>query len=252
MSLGWELAKQSQDKMFVNGICSDTVGLYVDRAPMPPMAEENVTEYDIPGLSGKLNQRTGTYQDITITVRCFVFDGGYHPGQIYKFLGNAKTLYFTRATDYFYQVKKVLGVTPQYQAAGKNFLNVQFVCSPFRYRKQNIPQVFTESPAVCDNIGNFYSEPVYRLTVDPELTGAAFFKVNDTQVTILNPAIQTGIVVIDLPRRKVYMEENGVLTIVQKYTTGAFWKQVLLPGYNALSWNAHVTSVSIQKNERWL
>ena len=248
----YAIAAASPDKMFLDGVCSDTVGLYVDTPPMPPMAEENVIEYDVPGLSGKLNRKTGTYQDITITVRCFVFDGGYHPGQIYKFLSNAKTLSFTRATGYFYQVKKVLGVTPQYQTSGKNFLNVQFVCSPFRYRKQNIPQAFSASPANVYNMGNIYSEPVYRLTIKSDAQ-LAIFRVNGIALQILANALDTGTIVIDIPRKKIYKESSGdVLTIVQQYTSGAFWNMTLNHGANELTWNSEITSVEVTANERWL
>lgn len=248
----YNLAAASPDRMFLNDVCSDTVGLYVDTPPMPPMPEEKVELMKTPYANGDLYGRTGMYEDITITVRCFVFDGGYHPGRIYKFLSNAKTLYFTCATDYFYQVKKVLGVTPQYQTAGKNFLNVQFVCSPFRYRRQSITQVLTESPATCDNIGNVYSEPEYRLTLAAS-TDTTALTVNGTTLAIDQSVLAYGTeLVVDVQRRIIYTEAGGVLTSVQSKTSGAFWRMVLIPGYNAISWAGGITSVEITPRTRWL
>lgn len=248
----YALASASADVMLVNGVCSRHVGLYVDTPPMPPMAEEKMEVTETPYANGDLYGRTGVYSDITLNVRCFVFDGGYHPETIYGFLSGAKKLSFGNAQEYYYVVKKVVGITPQYQQGGKNFLNVQFVCSAFRYRTQNNPIEFTESPARIVLPTNVYCEPVYKLTVDSERTGAAYFKVNDVELWVLNPAIQTGEVVVDIPRKKVYMVADGVYTIVQKYTTGSFWRQVLKPQENVLTWNDHVTAVSVTKNERWL
>ena len=248
--MSWTAATLARDKMFVNGIASDTVGLYVDTPPMPPMAAEKVITSDIAGLSGNQYTHTGVYEDITVTVRCFVFDYGYHPKLIYGFLKDAKTLYFSEAAEWYYRVKRVAGVTPQYQVDGKNVINIQFVCDPFRYRRQNIVQPFRYSPVTIRNFGNVYCEPLYKLKFDPisQAIGATF-AVNDTSLQLLD---LSGEVYVDLERKKIYKSNDGVLTIVQDQTSGKFWNMVLEPGENTMTWTEKIESVEVITNERYL
>ena len=248
--MSWTVAQLSRDKMFVNGIASDTVGLYVDTPPMPPMASEKVITSDIAGLSGNQYTHTGVYEDIVVTVKCFVFDYGYHPKLIYGFLKDAKTLYFSEAAEWYYRVKRVVGVTPQYQIDGKNVINIQFVCDPFRYRRQNIPIPFASSPATIRNFGNVYCEPQYKLTLDAESEAiGATFTVNGTALQLLD---LSGEVFVDLERKKIYKKSDNVLTVVQNQTSGKFWNMVLESGENTMSWTEKITSVEVTPNERCL
>ena len=251
MMTSWELAEHSPDKMFVNGVCSDTVGLYVDRPPMPPMASEKVSSYEIPSQNGSVVIRSGVYDDITLTVKCFVFDGGYRPQDIYKFLSAAKTLWFSRSDEWYYKVKQVQGIVPQYKQLGKNFLQVNFICEAFRYVKGEVPQSYTGTGCTIFNRGNVDCEPVYKLTFS-DWSLAAYFDVNGERLQLNPAAMDTGEAVIDLPRKKIYKVSGSTLTVVQRYTAGRFWAQVLKAGWNTLAWSSGITAVEVTKNERWL
>jgi phage-related protein len=248
----FELAQHSPDKMFVNGVCSDTVGLYVDRPPMPPMASEKVNEYELPTQNGSVVRRTGRYDDITVTVKCFVFDGGYNPQDIYAFLSGAKTVCFSRSNDWFYKVKRVNGITPQYKQLGKNFLQVTFICEAFRYSVDNAPRTFSGRSFTVYNRGNVECEPLYRLEFD-DASLIDFFDVNEERLQI-QPffATDTAVIYVDVAKKKVYsIGENGEY-INQRYTSGRFWAQTLKTGWNTIETTEGILSVEITKNERWL
>lgn len=248
----YTIAASSPDKMFINGVSSEEVGLYVDTPPMPPMPEERVEYTGTPYANGDLYGRTGMYNDITITVKCFVFDGGYHPQKIYGFISGAKTLAFSRTMQYHYKVKKVLGIIPQYRQAGKNILAVQFICAPFRYETQNNPVQLTENPSYVVNATNIYHEPVFRVIFGEDALFGRF-TVNDITLQLQAMPIQSSTIIIDTGRKKIYKESaGGTLTIIQQYTTGDFWKMILPPGKNTISWQGEVESVIMTQNARWL
>lgn len=249
MKTSFYLAEHSPDKMLVNGVPSDTVGLYVDRPPMPPMASEEVRKYDLP--TGSVYQRTGYYEDITLNVKCFVFDGGYHPEEIYKWLSGAKTVLFSRCPDYLYKVKQVSGITPQYKQLGKNYLQVQFICEPFRYTVDNEPQTFDDAEFTIYNRGNVPCEPVFKIALDSEAT-AESLTVNGEELEITATTIAGETIFVDVPRKKVWMYEDGVPTVIQNLTSGRFWAQLLQAGWNTVEISSGITSVEVTKNERWL
>lgn len=251
MKTSFWLAEHSPDKMLVNGVCSDTVGLYVDRPPMPPMGAEKVDTYEIPNTNGSVVRRSGTYDDITLTVKCFVFDGGYHPEEIYKYLSGAKTVEFSRCPDYFYKVKKVNGITPSYKQLGKNYLQVVFTCEAFRYSVDNAPQTESGSTVTIYNRGNVPCEPVYALALSSEATDETL-TVNDEELAISASTLAGETLFVDVARKKVYYINDGVATIVQNLTSGRFWAMVLQTGWNTVELSAGITSVEVTKNERWL
>lgn len=251
MMTSWELAQHSPDKMFVNGVCSDTVGLYVDRPPMPPMAAEKVSQFELPAQNGISYKREGYYDDVDLTVKCFVFDGGYNPQDIYKFLSAAKTVTFSRAPDYFYKVKKVRGITPQYKQLGKNFLQVVFTCEAFRYTVDNAPVNYTDSEFTVYNRGNVDCEPVYKLTISDEAI-LDFFYVNGEWLKIQSAAVIGKDIYIDVPRKKVYYIEDGIMTVCQRLTVGRFWNMTLRQGWNTISRTEDILAVEIVRNERWI
>ena len=158
------------DKMIINGVSSDTVGLAVNTPPMPPMAEQIVDEAFAFGRAESTVYQTGQYKNIEIAVKCFVFDYGYLPDQIYKFIYDAKTLAFSSDDRYYYKVKKVLGISPAYQKLGKNVLTVRFQCSPFKYSALNpqytysIPDGQTSCSVQIMNAGSIYCEPLIWLS----------------------------------------------------------------------------------------
>lgn len=246
----------SPDKMIINGVSSDTVGLTVDTPPMPPLAEEIVDEAFTFGRAESTVFKTGQYKNIEIAVKCYVLDYGYQPDQIYKYISGAKTLAFSSDDRYFYKVKKVLSVTPAYQGKGKNVLNVRFQCSPFKYNAINpeytytIPDGETSGTAQIYNAGSVYCEPMIWMAARVIGSGTSgVITVNGETVTII-PAT-SGEVYFDIPNMEVYTLVGGTPTALQSSVSGKWWEFILPPGYSEISWSGG-TAIKITKNERWL
>ena len=236
----------------IDGKYSFEHGLRMARLPIWTAAAETVENITVPGVPVEYDRHTGQYEDFELTLTGYTTYLPFDFGRLNAWLQNGKQLIMSTQPHMYGIIRRVGQIAPERVGTRGNEVRIPLTFQPFKYNVHNRADEYDESPAYINCLGNFYAEPVYRLTVDSERSGAAFFKVNDTQVTILNPAIQTGTVVIDVPRKKIYMEQSGVLTIVQQYTTGNFWDLILNPGKNTITWNDHVISVSIQKNERWL
>lgn len=238
----------------IDGKSSSCFGLKMARLPLWTTAAETVESITLPGVPVELDRHTGQYKDFDLTLTGYLTrpQHNHELARLNDWIQNGKQLVMSTQPHIYGIIRKAGQITPKRIGTRANEIQIPFTFQPFKYTKTNIPITFDASPAYYRLWGNIYAEPVYRLTVNPELQGAAFFTVNGVTVTILNPAIQTGTVVIDLQRKKIYMESDNTLTIVQEYTTGDFWKLVLTPGENTISWNSHITAVSVTVNERWL
>ena len=241
----------SKDKMYINGVSSDTVGILVDTPPMPPMAEEIVETVHVIGRADSSVYRTGMYNDITLTVKCYVFDYGRHPDAIYRYLKGAQTVGF--GDDILYRVKNVTGITPSYSGNGKNLLTVNFVCSPFKYAANTAPVVYElgdgeESRTIqVFNAGTVYAEPIYKLekTISPTV---GVLTVNGVTVNVA-ATVDTN-VYIDLSLMECYKIVSGNKVRVSA-VFGQWWDCILQPGYNEITFSGS-ESLEIVKNERFL
>lgn len=239
----------SADKMYINGMSSDEVGLYIDSPPSPPMPKRTYSGYTVPGRSESVTVPDDIFEDITLTAKAFVFDGLYQPEKIYSFISNAKTVYFSTSDQYFYKVKRVLGITPQYYNHGKRLLQVQFVCSPYRWARSNDYTAVSNGDGFKIN-GNIYCEPIYHLE---GISGDVIFSVNGVKLEIF--AIN-GEIYLDVAARKAYqIDEDGNKVIMLDKTIGRLWDMVLVPSQtadNIIKWSGSIDDVSVQKNERWV
>lgn len=239
----------SKDKMFINGISSDGVGLYIDSPPSPPMPKRTYSSYTVPGRSEAFTLADDLYEDITITVRAFVFDGLYQPEAIYAFISGAKTVSFSTSEQYFYKVKRVLGIVPQYRDHDKRFLQIQFVCSPYRWAQENDYKTVTNGEGFKIK-GNFYCEPVYHLE---GISGDVVFTVNGVPLEIY---ATNGEIYLDVAARKAYqIDTDGSKIVMLDHTVGCLWDMILMPSEteeNIISWEGTISTVSVKMNERWL
>lgn len=245
----------SKDKMILNGVSSDTVGIFVDTPPMPPMPNEIVEQNYVHGRAESNVYHTGHFSDITISVNCYVFDYGEHPDQIYRFLSGAKTLAFSTSDRFYYKVKQVQSITPTYNGYGKNTLTVRFLCSPFKYNNPNPEYVYTIPDGEASNTiqiynaGSVYCEPVIFLS-ESETHSATSISVNG--ITVTAPVTTTNHLYIDIPRMETYYMLNGEMIVPSPgMVNGKWWDFIFPPGYSEITWSGTET-IKIIKNERWL
>ena len=228
------------DTIFVNGISSNSVGVYVDTFPFPPMAERVYQEYDSGAVGENTTIAENRYKDIQITLNLFLFDGEYNANEIYAYLQGAKKLRSSRSAEYEYHVKKVLGISPVTQNSGKRKLTVTFVCSPFRYAVENDEEELRNGEFIY-NHGSFFSRPVWRIY---NMQSPIVLKVNGMELLINLSGGET--VVIDTNRMIAY---SGVTVVLDK-TIGQL--PMLSAGNNLIEWVGECDRITVQKNERWV
>lgn len=237
----------------IDGKSSRDFGLAMAKLPIWPTAAETVENTALPGIPVEIDRHTGQYKDIDLNLTAFMTSPACRLSDIVSWIQNGKHLLLSTQPHMHGIIRKVGQIIPTRIGTRANELRLPITCQPFKYRNQNMPVTFNSSPSHFRVWGNVYSEPVFELTVDTESIGAAILMVNGVGLQILTPALDTGKIVVDVPRRKVYkVGSDGTLTIVQQYTSGNFWRQVLIPGDNTISWNFGITNVVMTPNERWL
>ena len=229
-----------RDYIIINGVSSDTVGLYIDTPPMPPMQARNFQTVSIPNRPEVLTMQEITRPDIQIDISAYLFDDeqSADPSAIYAYLNNAVTLSTSKSEDFEYRVRRLLGVTPSYQGHGKQLLTISFICSPYRYSTDNDAIELTAFPNSITNGGNQFCQPVFKLYGTGELT----LTVNEDEANKLVIPDVDGYVIADA--EKLICHKNG--TFVRCSGKIPF----LAVGDNSIETNA--TKIEIIKNERWL
>lgn len=241
----------SRDFLVVNsGVkTSNDYGLYVDTPPMFRMAEQKTTTINIPGREESLYITHDEYEDIVLPVKGYSFSNDFDISAVYEWLRKAKRISFGSNPQRFFKVKKLNGITPNYQGHGKNLITINFVVSPFRYFTNDPNPYHTGKEFTVSNEGNYYCRPVC------ELHGNGVISIeNDTEkLTILGEKDNSGnykgvegSCVIDSERLIVYKIDGDTKKILK--TEGVI--PLLYSGNNHMKITGNMSSVSINRNQR--
>lgn len=235
---------KSPDWFMLDGESSEKYGVYVDTPPMPPMPERKRTVYSL--VDGEEDGVTleNSWENVTISVKCYVFSSTYEPSEFYGWLQNKKNLQTSTHKNYVYRVKHVLGVQPEKQEEGKNLLTVSFVCSPFRYRADNEVIDIANGEAV-ECWGYLYARPIISAVTTSD---TAEITINGEKFS-LNIPNNTNIT-INSEKMLVYGSDG---TVYNQLTEGKF-PLLSVTGedeYNIIRYTG-LTDVRLRKNERWL
>lgn len=232
----------SKDFIYINGVSSDTVGLYIDMPPVPPIAIRRGKSYNVGSEADAFTIESG-YDDITVKVKAFVFFAeDFDNSEINNYFQNVKTLQTSRNTKFYYKVRKVSSVSASVSIDGKKIkYEISFLCDPFKYYVEN-PEIKLKNGDIVENNGKLFSRPVFKINTSGEFT----VDVNGTQITINNPSdLQPIDIVIDCEKMIVYTG-NEMLK-----TSGKF--PLLAVGNNKITWsgqNADNISMSVIVNGR--
>lgn len=226
-----------KDYIIINGVSSDTVGLYIDTPPVPPIAQQRYTDYQT-GTDTDAVSPDDTFENIKVSVTAYqFFPENFDNRAVYNFVKNPKTLQTSRFDDWEYRVQKLLVSAPESQHDGKRIrYRFDFECKPFKYAIEN--HLGTISAGTITNSGNRYSRPVWLI----EGSGDISLTVNGETFTISGV---DGSTCIDCEKMIAYTQS----TIITPNTTGKF--PFLASGANSVSWSGNITKVMLKKNERW-
>lgn len=228
----------SKDYIYINGVSSNTVGLYIDMPPVPPIALRRGTNYNVGGEADAFSLENG-YDDITVKIKAFVFYAeDFDNSELNSYLNNVKTLRTSRNTKFYYKVKRVTSVSASVSADGKKIkYDISFLCYPFKYYVEN-PEISLTHGIIIENKGKLFSRPVFRFNV----SGTLKLDVNGTAITVFNMRNDAD-VVVDCERMIAY-SGNEMLK-----TSGYF--PMLAVGQNKITWAAReVLSASVIVNAR--
>ena len=215
----------SPDYFLINGVSSETVGLYTDTPPVPPLAMQRVTVWNT-GVDMDGYSPDNVFENIQISIRAFTFfPETFNCSSVYAFLANAKTLMFSRFPNRFLKVVQVDAVQPEHSYDGKRIeLNITFTCEPFKYHTANAETTVTNNR--IDNPGTRYSRPIYKLTIEKTAYDAVL-QVNGQNLTIDRAADSP--IWIDTERMIAYDSETENQT---QLTNGMY--PFLSPGANTV------------------
>lgn len=228
-----------RDYIIINGVSSDTVGLYIDTPPMPSYQALNFQDIVVPNR-GTLTIQSKDRADIQVDITAYLFsdEDSADPRQIYDFIAAAETLSTSKSDDFYYKVKRVLPIIPAYQGHGKQAIIISFVCDPYRYSTDNEPMSITTTTATINNAGGLYSQPIWKLYGTGELT----LTVNEDDENALVIPDVDGYVIADA--EKLICHKDSTF----KRCSGKI--PFLNVGDNYIQTNA--TKIEVIKNERWL
>lgn len=237
--------------MKIDGHYSQEFGLKMARLPLWPTAAETVENTVIPGVPIEFDRHTGQYKDFDLTLTGYI-KNSFDTRKINSWVQNGKQVILSPQPQVYGIIRKVGQIHPTRIGTRAAEIQIPITFQPFKFSCVDIPQVLKTSPAYLHNFGNIFCEPVYTVTIDSG-TILADLTINGITLQIAAAALDTGTVVIDIPRKKIYKEAaDGTRTIIQEYTVGQFWRAILPPGENVITWDTGISCIKVEMNERWL
>lgn len=235
-----------RNKVTIDGVSSDAVGLYFDKLPLIPSPVRRSSTYQIPGAGEDLTIYSNDYNDIPMALTAYIRPETDHQA-VYNWIRIGARMVLTTQPEVYAIIKNVGMIAPSRVGWAAHKFDIPLTLSPFKYRIENTPTVLTSASGL-ETAGNVYSLPVYHLA---GCSGDVEFTINGVTLTITDAPSD---VYIDTVSQTVYTFTDGVKTSIMQTTAGAFWRMVLVPGtpINQISWTGTVGSVTITRNERWV
>ena len=219
---------------------SDEMGLWLSQYPDRVRAADRLTKVAVPGRAGRLTISEGPniYEPISLYVRVqcktdidlerlndwlsgegiLVF--GYEPNRCYKARIEDEVAFAKHSNDLLEG-------------------SIRFECEPFKRLYPPEPKITLTAAGTVMNKGTVRAFPVIKITGSGDIT----LTCNSDTVTITD--VDTS-VTLDSGAR-IALDKDGE-NFLEK-TSGMFPK--LERGENSISWTGTVTSVEIQRNQRW-
>lgn len=231
-----------KDYIILDGISSQEAGLYVDTPPLPPMALRKYSMFETEELGQSLTLGHDFFEDITLTISCFVFDYGKNIdiNAVYTWLRGKQKLQTSIYNNWYYYIKQIPAVLPSYSGKGLYKLDISFVCSPYRYNVNNDIVTVDKKETIVDVSGSYYSRPYFKIYGNGEITLTVNY--DDTHAMTIYDVSEY--VIIDC--EKMMVHKDGIW---QKNKGQLPFFDV---GANIIDFSGNVEKIEIFKNERWI
>ena len=229
------------DFFTLDGVSSNTKGIWCDTPPVPPMAKQRYTAYQT-GADEDRTTPDESYEDVKYKLTFYTIEDGYDTRDIYSYIQSAKQLQISRLEGLYFKVRQVdLSSVETAYRGNRIKYTATFTLAPFKYAVDNEESTITDGDIVVNN-GSRYSKPIIELTGSGDIT----LGLNGDNFTITLPS-DGETVTIDSDRYITYDKSSHE---VKHNVVGGLYP-MLAVGNNAFTVSGSVSSVKKKKNERW-
>ena len=177
-------------------------GVYIDTSMMFNKPKKDVESIIIPGRDGALIVDYGTFQNVIITVPCFIH-GDFETKftALINYLGSIRgytTIRFTNDWDHYRLAAPIMAQTPTVRRVNEDgWFDLSFNCKPFRYRHDGEHIVgFNADTIYLTNPTRFDALPLIVVK------GYGTITIRNTEIEIAQHP--SGIIYIDSEKMAVY------------------------------------------------
>ena len=227
------------EKFSLDGVSSDTLGLFVDFLAPVPLAEQRYTDFNT-GADEQGTTPDDVFNNIQYQIRFYTFlPDDYNDTAIKAFCYGKSVLTLSRFPDYYFKIKKTSLQAADGSGYGKRIDYIlTLTLAPFRYTVDN-EQITLASGDSIVNEHTRYSKPEFEITG----TGDIALTVNGAEFTV--KGLETNqTIIIDSSRHITY---SGDTLLIGK-TEGKY--PLLDVGSNTVSWTGTVSSIKYRGNWR--
>ena len=230
------------EKFTLDGVSSDTLGLFCDYLPPVPMAEQLYTTYNT-GADEMGTTPDDVFNDIRYQIRFYTFlPDNYNDTDIKAFCQGKSILTLSRCPEYFFKIRRMSLAVVDSIGYGKRIDYVlTLTLAPFRYSTDNdwLDLSETISHSTIYNMHSRYSKPTLQITG----SGAITLTCQDVEFKITG--LDTDQTVIVDSTRQITYSGNQLWT----YKTDGIYP-LLNVGTNILEITGTVSDVLIKGNWR--
>ena len=229
------------EKFTLDGVSSDSLGLYCDFLPPLPLAEQLYTTYNL-GQDEMLTTPDKVFSDIKYVIRFYTFlADDYNDMAIKAFCANRTVLTLSRVPDYYFKIRRISLSAADNSGYGKRIdYTLTLTLAPFRYLISNdwVQVDLTEDDRIINRYTR-YSKPIF------EVTGTGDISLTIQGKTFSVAGLTSGQTIkIDSERKITYSGNNLLIGV----TSGEY--PLLNIGENLFSHSGTITSIKYKGNWR--
>lgn len=232
---------------FNNKYSFDDFGLLMVESPTISNSYENVESINVPGRSGSLIKRLGTFNNRIINIKFKLIDMDQSMFDeslinIINWLNNIKdNKLIINDSMYSYKVKYVEIGDIQRQLNWYGDFEVTFICEPFKYGLDKSVTITTATS--ISYLGTVKTQPTITVTCVGDIT----LIVGDKSILLKNIVDN---ITIDSKMMMCYKNVDGIYTNLNQNMSGEYPE--LKPGTTEISWIGNVTNIKIDYETKYL